>query len=206
MISKTTWVVLLIFAVLLAAVLLWQRSQDQKAAEATPMGTEAVADAQYLFDIEGDVAGLRIEHVGVKAVDLEKDETGQWMLKGASPSPLDSAAMDSAIGDLAVISVVSTLQNPPEPEDLGLNPPSYRILVTLRNGDQLIASVGKVTPTGSGYYVLSGDRRVLIVNEFSLQSILDLVDNPPYPPTPYPLPSELTPGAEQVTPTGSNTP
>ena len=206
MIRKTTWIIVLIFAVLLAAVFLWQRSQDEKAAEATPDVSEIAAGDQYLFNVEGEIAGLRIEHVSDKAVGLAKDETGQWMLTGASPSPLDSAAMDSVMGDLAMLSVVSTLQNPPQLEDLGLNPPSYRILVTLRNGDQLIASVGKVTPTGSGLYVLSGDRRVLIVSEYSLQSILDLVDNPPYPPTPYPLPAELTPGAEQVTPTGNNTP
>lgn len=206
MIRKTTWIIVLIFAVLLAAVFFWQRSQDEKAAEATPDGSEAAAGDQYLFDVKGEVAGLRIEHVSDKAVDLAKDETGQWTLTGVSPSPLDSAAMDSVIGDLAVLSVVSSLQNPPPLEDLGLNPPSYRILVTLRDGDQLIASVGKVTPTGSGLYVLSGDRRVLIVSEYSLQSLLDLVDNPPYPPTPYPLPAELTPGVEQVIPTGSNTP
>jgi len=206
MIRKTTWIIVLIFAVLLAAVLLWQRSQGEKAAEATPQASEAVASDQYLFDVEGEIAGVRIEHVGDKAIDLLKDETGQWSLTGVPDSTLDSAAMDSVIGGLAVLPVVSTLQNPPELEALGLNPPSYRILVTVRNGDQYLASVGKVTPTGSGYYVLSGDRRVMIANEFSLQSVLDLVDKPPYLPTPYPLPVEQIPGTEQVTPTGGSLP
>jgi hypothetical protein len=206
MIRKTTWIIVLIFAVLLTATFLWQRSQDEKAAVATPEGSEAAAGDQYLFNVEGEIAGLRIEHVGNKAVDLAKDEIGQWTLTGDPPSPLDTAAVDTVIGDLAVLSVVSTLQNPPAPEDLGLNPPSYRILVTFRNGDQLRASVGKVTPTGSGYYVLSGDRRVVIISEFSLKPVLDLVDNPPYPPTPYPLPAEPAPGVEQVIPTASNTP
>jgi hypothetical protein len=206
MIRKTTWFIVLIFAVLLAAVFLWQRSQDEKAAEATPDASESVAGEEYLFEVEGEISGLRIEQVGGKAVDLVKDETGQWAPAGGSASTLDSAAMDSVIGGLAVMPVVSTLQNPPELEALGLNPPSYRMLVTTKNGDQLIASVGKVTPTGSGYYVLSGDRRVLIVSEFSMQSVLDLADNPPYLPTPYPLPAELTPGAEQVTPAGISVP
>ena len=206
MIRKTTWIIVLIFAVLLAAVFLWQRSQDETAAEATPDASESVAVEEYLFEVEVEISGLRIEQVGDKAVDLVKDETGQWALAGASASTLDSAAMDSVIGGLAVMAVVSRLQDPPELEALGLNPPSYRMLVTMKNGDQLIASVGKVTPTGSGYYALSGDRRVLIVSEYSLQSVLDLVDNPPYLPTPYPLPAELTPGAEQVTPAGSSVP
>jgi Domain of unknown function (DUF4340) len=206
MIRKTTWIILLIFAVLLAAAFLWQRSQNQKAASATPTVSEAAAGGGNLFDVQGEVAGLRIEHVGDKAVDLAKDATGQWVLAGEPPTVLDSAAMDSVVGGLSALPVVSTLQNPPELVALGLNPPSYRILVTLKTGDQLIASVGKVTPTGSGYYVLSGDRRLLIVNQNNLQSVLDLVDSPPFLPTPYPLPADLTPGAQPATPTGSSTP
>ena len=206
MIRKTTWIIVLIFAVLLAAVWYWQRTQDKQTAEATPGAATAAAGDQNLFSIEGEVAGLRVEHVGDKAVEMIKDEAGQWSLAGTPASALDSTSMDSVIGGLAALPVVSSLQNPPALEALGLNPPAYRILVTMKNGDQLIASVGKVTPTGSGYYVLSGDRRILIVNEYSLQPVLDLVDKPPYPPTPYPLPAELTPGAELVTPTGTAVP
>jgi hypothetical protein len=206
MIRKTTWVVLMIFAVLLAAVLLWQRLQDEKAGEATPDASEAAAEDQYLFEFEGEVAALRIEHVGDKTIELVRDETGQWTLTGAPGMKLDSAAMDTAVSSLATLPLVDTLKSPPELDALGLNPPSYRILVTLKDGEQLVASVGKVTPTGSGYYVLSSDRRVYIANEFSLQSVLDLVENPPYQPTPNPLPADLTPGAEQATPTVSSAP
>lgn len=205
MIRKPTWIVLLIFAVLLAAVLLWQRSQDQKSAEATPTAAEA-AERQYLFDIEGEIASLRIERVGEKSVELVRGQDGEWTLIGSPDLALDSAALDSLAGQLAALPLVSTLQNIPEMEALGLNPPSYRILVVLQNGSQLVAAVGKATPTGSGYYVLSSDRRVYIANEFSLQSLLDLVDNPPYMPTPYPLPAELAPGAVDATPTTTSVP
>jgi Domain of unknown function (DUF4340) len=206
MIRKTTWLILLTFAVLLAAAFLWQRSQDQKAANATPTVSDAAVGSENLFDVQGEITGLRIEHVGDKAVDLARDETGQWVLSGEPPTVLDSAAIDSVVGGLSALPVVSRLQSPPELEALGLNPPAYRLLVTLKNGDQLIASVGKVTPTGSGFYVLSGDRRLLIVSQNSLQTVLDLVDNPPYPPTPYPLPADLTPGAQPAIPTGSSMP
>jgi hypothetical protein len=206
MIRKTTWIIVLIFAVLLVVVILWQRSQDKQEAAATPQASEAVTANQDLFSVQGEIAGLRIEHVGDKAVEMKQDGAGQWSLTGASAAILDKAAMDSVVSSLAAMPVVSTLPNPPTLQDLGLDPPSYRILVTLQNGDQLIASVGKLAPTGSGCYVLSGDRRVVIVNEFSLQSVLDLVDKPPFPPTPYPLPSDLAPGAELETPTGTSLP
>jgi len=205
MIRKPTWIILLIFAVLLAAVLLWQRSQDQKAAEATP--TPAVAaEKQYLFDIEGEIASLRIERVGDKSIELVRDENGEWTLVGSPDPAIDSAALDSLAGQLAVLPLVSTLQSIPEMEALGLDPPAYRILVVLRNGSQLVASVGKATPTGSGYYVLTNDRRIYVANEFSLQSLLDLIDNPPYLPTPYPLPAELTPAATGETPAATSVP
>jgi|DewCreStandDraft_4_1066084.scaffolds.fasta_scaffold105791_2 hypothetical protein len=205
MIRKTTWVVLLVFALLAATVFLWQRSQEEGAAQATPEMMET-AERQYLFDIEGEVASLRIEHVGQKSIELVKDQAGQWTLTGSSASALDSAAVDGIISQLSTLPLVGTLQTVPELQDLGLSTPSYRILVVQKDGKQLTASVGKMTPTGSGYYVLSSDRRVYIANEFSLQAILDLVENPPYLPTPYPQPAEGTPGVETPVPTATSAP
>lgn len=200
MIRKSTWIVVLIFAALLASVFLWQRVQDQKAAQATPT-SEAVAEAQFMFDIEGEIASLRIERVGDQSVELLRDENGQWMLSGSPNQAIDGAEMDGIAGQLAALPLVSTLQNLPQLQDLGLDPPSYRILVVLRDGSQLVASVGKATPTGSGYYVLTSDRRIYIANEFSLQPILDLVDNPPYL-----LPEELTPSPAAGTPEATRAP
>jgi hypothetical protein len=205
MIRKSTWIVVLIFAVLLAAVLLWQRSQDQKAAQATPTALEA-AERQYLFDLAGEVSSLRVERVGEKSIELQRDGSGQWTLAGSPDTAIDTAAMDGIVGQIAALPLVSTLQNIPELQDLGLDPPSYRILVVMQDGSQSVASVGKATPTGSGFYVLTSDRGVYIANEFSLQPLLDLVDNPPLLIAPYPLPVELTPGAPAVIPAATSAP
>jgi hypothetical protein len=203
MIRKSTWIVLLIFAILLAVVLLWQRMQDQKASEATPTAAEA-AERQYLFDIAGEVAGLRIEHVGENSIELVKDENGQWVLAGSSALDIDSASVEAVVGQLSSLPLVSTLQNIPQLQDLGLEPPAYRILVIQKDGTQLVASVGNATPTGSGYYVLAGDRRVYIANEVSLQAILDLVDKPL--PTPYPQPVGEIPAGEGAIPEATSAP
>lgn len=203
MIRKSTWVVLLVFAVLLAVVFIWQRSQDQKSSEATPTAS-AAAERQYLFDIAGEVASLRIEHVGDKTIELMKDENSQWVLAGSPTSAIDSASVDTVVGQLSTLPLVSTLQNIPKLQDLGLEPPSYRILVIQEDGTQLVASIGNATPTGSGYYVLAGDRRVYIANELSLQAILDLVDKPL--PAPYPQPAGETPAVEEAVPGPTNVP
>jgi hypothetical protein len=203
MIRRSTWIVLLVFAVLLAVVFFWQRSQDQKSSEATPTAAEAT-ERQYLFDIAGEVASLRIEHVGDKTIELVKDENGQWIQAGSPTSAIDSASVDAVMGQLSTLPLVSTLQNIPQLQDLGLEPPSYRILVIQKDGTQLVASVGNPTPTGSGYYVLAGDRRVYIANEFGLQAILDLVDKPL--PTPYPQPAGEMPAVEEAVPGATSVP
>jgi hypothetical protein len=203
MVRKSTWIVLLVFAALLIVVLLWQRAQDQKSSEATPTAAEA-AERQFLFDIAGEIARLRIEHVGEKSIELVRDDNGQWVLAGSPTSSFDSASVDAVVGQLSSLPLVSTLQNLPQLQDLGLEPPSYRILVVQDDGVQLVAGVGKATPTGSGYYVLSSDRRVYIVNEFSLQAILDLVDKPL--PTPYPMPVTEPPAGEGAIPETTSVP
>ena len=203
MIRKTTWVIVLIFALLLATAFFWQRSQDEKTAEATPEVSET-SEEQYLFNIEGEVASLRIEHVGQNAIELVRDANNQWTLAGSDEPAPDSAAVDDVVSQLGLIPLVSTLQNVPELQDLGLEPPVYRILVVTKDGKQLVASIGKITPTGSGYYVLSGDRRVYIANEFSLQPVLDLVDKPL--PTPLPTSADETPGVEPANPPATSVP
>jgi hypothetical protein len=203
MIRRSTWDVLLVFAILLAVAFLWQRSQDQKSSEATPTVAEA-SERQFLFDIAGEVASLRIEHVGEKTIELVKDENGQWIVAGSPASVIDSASVEAVVGQLSTLPLVSSLQNIPQLQDLGLEPPSYRILVIQKDGKQLVASVGDATPTGSGYYVLASDRRVYIANEFSLQTILDLVDKPL--PTPYPAPAGETPASEEAVPGATKVP
>lgn len=203
MIRRSTWVVLLVFAVLLAVGFFWQRSQDQKLSEATPTPAETT-EKQFLFDIAGEVSSLRIEHVGEKSIELVKDENGQWGVAGSPDTAIDSASIEAAVGQLSTMPLVSTLQNIPQLQDLGLEPPAYRVLVIQKDGTQSMASVGNPAPTGSGYYVLTSDRRVYIVNEFSLQAILDLVDQPL--PAPYPQPGGETPALEEVLPGATGVP
>jgi hypothetical protein len=192
MIRKSTWIVLALFAVSLVIVFLWQRSQNK---EEAINEAEATPGQSYLFEFSGNIVALSIERVGDKSVEFRRDDQNQWVQVRPAGPEIDSAAMDTTIGQLVTLPVVTTLEEAPELQAAGLEPPAYRLLITLDNGDQVIANIGKTTPTGSGYYVLSSDRRMYIASKYGLDPILQLVDTPPLKPTPTPAPPQETPGA-----------
>jgi hypothetical protein len=197
MIRKSTWVVLALFAVSLIAVFLWQRSKDRAVSLATP--TPGATQTNYLFEFSGNIVALRLERVGDKSVEFRRDGQNQWILAWPEGIEIDSAAAETTISQLATLPIATVLEESPGLQATGLEPPVYRLLITLDNGDQVIANVGDSTPTGSGYYVLTGERRIYIVSKYSLEPILQLVDKPPLKPTP-------TPGAFTETPALTESP
>ncbi len=181
MIRKSTWIIVLLFVALLGATILWQRSQKEKAADATPT---AKADTRLLFDLSDKIAFLRLERVGDRQVELQLDAQGAWQLTWPEGMQVDTNALDPVLAQLAALSVVSTLDQPPALDVLGLDKPAYRLLIKLADGKQALANVGKETPTGSGYYVLSGDRQIVVVDKAGLDGVLKLIDTPPVMLTP----------------------
>ena len=79
------------------------------------------------------------------------------------------------------------------------------MLVGLENGQKITINVGKAAGAGTGYYVLTDARVVYIVNKFSLDSLIGMLDLPPVMPTPTPEPTldpTVVPTEEQsITPT-----
>jgi hypothetical protein len=69
---------------------------------------------------------------------------------------------------------------------LGLQPPVYSLVVGLESGKQITINVGKAAGAGTGYYVLTDARVVYIVNKFGLDTLFQMMDNPPALPTPTP--------------------
>ena len=77
MIRRTTWIVLIVFTVLLAATLFWQNSKLSESAEdLTP--TSAV---QFMLDLdEAAITGIEIVDGQGNAVALERNGEGVWSL------------------------------------------------------------------------------------------------------------------------------
>jgi hypothetical protein len=187
MIRRSTWVVLVIFAVLVAVLVFWQRSEENAPAE--PTSTPAQAS---LFDLNADISYLRLEKVGGAVVEMERGEDGVWKLTWPLAEKTDVDAVQNAVTQLLSLRVLTTLNTNPGLDTIGLASPTYRILIGFDDGSQMIINVGDSTPTGSGYYVVVSGRPLYVVNKSGLDSVLELIESPPIEPTPTPTP-EATP-------------
>ena len=85
MIRRSTWIILGVFLVLVVAVLIWQRVQENQQAQITP--TAAVS---YFFDL-GDktIRGISITGPASQSVSATKNADGSWTLTEPSGQPAE---------------------------------------------------------------------------------------------------------------------
>ncbi|MEW5869514.1 MAG: DUF4340 domain-containing protein [Chloroflexota bacterium] len=184
MMRRTTWIVLGVFVVLLAAMLFWQRTKQANAPEPTPV---AATEGEFLLNLgNAAVARLTVQNAEGATVVLERSEEGTWRIMQPEVAAADGAAVDAGITQLLALRILSTPSSVPSLDVVGLDAPAYRILIDLDDGKQVAVNIGKATPTGSGYYVLAPDRIVHIVGKYGVDAITKLADVPPLAPTATP--------------------
>jgi len=188
MIRRSTIIVILILAVLVALAFYLQRTKPEEQALSAPTAVQ-----EFLFSFDSPVQGMRLEHSGSGVVEIERDSDGRWVMKSPPAEATDIGVVESAVSQLLAIPIVSDLPQAPDLEGAGLAAPAYRALIWLEDGSQELLSVGKETPTGSGYYALVSNRGMFVVSKYGLDPFLRLVDNPPFAPT-------ATPSVEVGTP------
>jgi len=184
---NTTIVLVMAFGLLLLYVLLVQRPRDEAAANATP--TVSPRPGPVWSFTSDQVAEFGITDLPKnRNVTVAKDAQGVWMVTAPEARRADESQISSKVGQLANLSVSTIITKSADLSPFGVLSPTYTIGVKLADGSQLKAAVGDKTPTGTGYYVLrEGETDVLVVNSGSVDSLVGLLDNPPYfVPTPTP--------------------
>jgi hypothetical protein len=174
MVRRSTLVLVLIFVALLGSVFYLQHSESQKEALITP--TE---ENPLIFNFTAEIKGISIERVGSGIVELTKNNQGAWSLKSRETEEVDVQAVESAISQLLSSRVVSELGSELALKEAGLDPPVYRVMISLADESKSQMSVGRETPTSSGYYVKVDNSEVYVVSINNLDPILSLVDEPP---------------------------
>ncbi len=194
MIRRSTWIVLLVFLVVLAGFLYMQRSSQGEEIEIPP-----TSSSQKLFELaESDLASVTIQGSDGNTVVLNRSEEGEWVLAQGPSGETDVAAIQSALGQILNAQIVSSPGSLPGLEALNLENALFKILLIGQDGNQILINIGKETPTGSGYYVLtSNQRQVVVVNKFGIDALLNFLVNPPLMPTPT-AEVEMTKGIEQT--------
>jgi hypothetical protein len=178
---------LIVFAVLLAVLLLWQRAPQLFGGEGTP--TTAPLSPTVLDVVLPDVAGLKITSAAGETISFRLTDTGAWEQvepEMVSAEQVDSITLNQAINQIVNWRELTAIDPIAELETVGLAAPAYRIILTLQNGETLRVDVGDKTVTDSGYYIRVEGHLPQIVRTVSTDAVLGLLSNPPLLPTPIP--------------------
>lgn len=188
MLRKNTQSVLIVFAVLLVILLVWQRApQLFGAGQETP--TVAPLSPAVLEVSLDQIVGLTIKSAEGEAASYQLIDTGEWEQVEPEIIPaeqIDQFTLNQAITTMAAWRELTSIDPITELSAVGLSSPAYRITLTLVNGETLRIDIGDKTVTDSGYYIRLEGHLPQIVRLFSVDPVLDLLINPPLLPTPIP--------------------
>ena len=175
MVRRTTWIVLILFLGLLAFSLYWQNRNKDNQGEVTPSPV-----IQSLLDIKSDeITNLRIEDERGGTVEIKHVEGNGWILVVPKSEATDSKAVDGMVNQFVSLHVISTIDPAPPDDATCLKNPEYKIHLRVKDGRQMIVNVGVQTATGSGYYVKLDDGFVKVVDKIGLETVTNLIYQPP---------------------------
>jgi hypothetical protein len=203
MIRRTTWFVLALFLIVLAAAWGYQRYQAGQTAAATP-----TSSTEALLMLEANtLANLSLENDQGNPLVLGRDVAGMWtILEPQSEWQTDAGKVESAITQLLSLRSQFSLEMPDDLGKYGLLQPTYVITLNLNGGEKHVLLVGAEAPAVSGYYVQLDGGAPRVVSKFSLDPVLNMLKDPPYQATATPFPLPETSGTPDLTPEGTAAP
>jgi hypothetical protein len=200
MIRRSTAIVLIVFLILVIAAWYLRRNNKTSSVEETVTPTAVTR----LYDLTVDsVANIQIEKTGGGRLIMEKDQQGIWSFVEPAGYEIIQDEAQSIAEKILALNVLAALEKPPSLDVLGLDKPGYRIIITSNDGSDLIAIIGNLTSTSSGYYASRMGQIPVIVSKISLDEIFEKIDSPPIfvTQTPSATPLNTETQTPQTTPT-----
>lgn len=191
MIRRSTLVYLVLLLALAGAYYFLKNRPQPAQTAATAEPTAAVS---YLFNAEeGTPSSIRIESKSGETVQIERGADNAWVLTQPVEAKADPAAAEAAASQVTTLRILDRVPDL-APEIVGLENPEYVLTMKFTSGVEQSVDVGVITPTESGYYVREAAGEIVVVSRSAIDSLLDLLQNPPYleTPTPSPLPATET--------------
>lgn len=181
---RTTLLLLGVFLALLAYVYLGELRRPS-----TPGATPTPTPAPILNIPADQVVSITVRGEG-KETRLSRPVGGEWQLEAPQPGPADAARVGQFLSRLASLSPSRTLPEPGPLEEYGLAEPALEVTLALAGGSTQVLAIGAQNPQQTAYYAqVQGQEGVHLVSSLIGQSIREMLDTPPLPPTPTPAPT-----------------
>lgn len=184
MITRSTWVLLAIFVILLAVVLLLPQFKGNEA-EPSPTITP-VLESPFTF-LVGDVVEFRVVSSDGATVIVGRGDDSIWKLIEPKEEVSESNNIEGVVAGIVNINLLTKIDPAPPADVSGIASPMYTVTMVDKNGKEEGLLIGNLTPTSSGYYVQTDDGQVFVAETSKIDQVIELVQNPPIDITPTPL-------------------
>lgn len=159
--------------------------------EVDPSDPQVTPTLEPLWSLDSDaIQGIRVEDLlAQEAIEVSRDEESLWKLVLPEPREVDAARVERAVSWIANPVPRSEMDLQDDLSIFGLVEPEYRVTVILEDARQLSFEVGRSAPTGGARYVRTSEREgILLMRDFGLQDVLNLITD--LAPTATPGPTE----------------
>ena len=119
-------------------------------------------------------------------MQLARNAEGAWALNQPLEAAVEQGSSEAIASQVLTMRILEKIDEI-DLDLVGLRDPAYILTVEFSNGTERSAHIGVVTPSESGYYVQdSSEGNVLIISKSSVDTLLGLLNTPPYLETPTP--------------------
>jgi hypothetical protein len=188
MVRRTTWILLLVFGLMVVFAWVFTRYQANKVvATSTPT---LIATTQKLYDLtNAQVTEVNISNNAGDTIDLYRDSStsAKWAVKNIAADQADSVKIDTAVSQFLSLTILDALTQSPPLDSIGLASPTDTITMLTTDGKQIVTNIGSPTAIGTGYYIQVDSSPIVIVDKVNVDNVLNLLKVPPLLATATPL-------------------
>jgi len=184
--KRTTWILLLLLIITIGVYYLLNHLPEKELTDSTVTPDTSA----YLFrETDSTLTAIRIFNSAGDVIALKRNAEAAWEITFPVSSEADQTKLSAAETQLNALKFVTNIGIVTSLVDFGLAVPKSNIILDYSNGKIHHLKIGNLSPTNSGYYVQLDNAGVFIVSQYSLDAILELATNPPFPSTPTPSPT-----------------
>lgn len=185
MIKRSTWVLLSVM-ILVVAAYVFIKANPSKPSVSTPTAT---GDTFLVTKSDGVLQSLKIYDRKNQTFQMQRDLSKTWVITAPTSGMADQALAGAAETQVGALRIITTLNPAPDSGSMGLEQPTYTLELGFVSGPSHKIEVGKLTPTGSGYYVRYDSLKISVISQSGIDALLNLLTAPPFPATATPLPA-----------------